>query len=425
MKLGGIKNFPHATTCSLLATLYEAQGQLLYNFFKGVIMPKLCISCSKADPIKRLINEKGKKILKCKICGTRSVNAMDCRNNRLKQLFKALIRYHFSERDYNTHWGGGEIESLFLRENPILNYSDHFNKEALYETVFVLVDKIYEEYERGITLFAGYGEYGKPNMLLEAIKSNNDDRLNSIASDLSKKNHFLLTDRGLNLIQEHIPLLESSFPQGEQFYRARIGYEQKGIPGAGWGEEWHFKPYKGSDIGAPPPLKATPGRMNRDGISFLYLATDLETVIAEIRPHPSHIISICMFTSKVELRIADFNSIDIYDYYLSDKKLDDFFLLKSINTLFSLPVPPDQRYSYSITQFLSDVLRILNFDGIAYRSSVGPGSNLTIFDPDKFEYIPGSARVVRAEQVSYTFKELPVMTDGEDYTVFKDGKWVY
>ena len=44
------------------------------------------------------------------------------------------------------------------------------------------------------------------------------------------------------------------------------------------------QPFLGDQIGAPPPLAATAGRLNRVGVSFLYLATDKLTAAAEVGP---------------------------------------------------------------------------------------------------------------------------------------------
>lgn len=179
------------------------------------------------------------------------------------------------------------------------------------------------------------------------------------------------------------------------------------------------------EIGAPPPLKATAGRMNRDGVSFLYLASEQNTAVAEVRPHPGQIVSIGKFTTNCELIIADFNAIEIYDYFLNDKLLDAFSLLKSIDVSFSMPIPPDQRHNYSLTQFLSDLLRTLNFDGIAYRSSIGSGFNVTIFDPEKFQYVPGSEGVVKIEKLNYSWATLQTVSMDEEYMMYKDGKAIY
>ena len=44
---------------------------------------------------------------------------------------------------------------------------------------------------------------------------------------------------------------------------------------------------KGSD--APPKGTASPGRINPDGISYLYAANDIQTAVLEVRPIPTSI----------------------------------------------------------------------------------------------------------------------------------------
>jgi RES domain-containing protein len=82
----------------------------------------------------------------------------------------------------------------------------------------------------------------------------------------------------------------------------------------------------GNEIGAPPPTIATPGRLNRSGVSFLYLSTDETTAAAEVRPHPGHRVSIAAFRSLKEIRLADFGAIDVADFSASDATLALFHL---------------------------------------------------------------------------------------------------
>jgi hypothetical protein len=182
--------------------------------------------------------------------------------------------------------------------------------------------------------------------------------------------------------------------EGKQFYRARKGYDSKKHPSRGISAEPHYSPYSGTQIGAPSPLLVGTGRMNRPGISFLYLASNRETAIAEIRPHPGEYISVGQFKATRELKVADFSNIDIYN---------------------SAKISPDNRNDYAITQFFSDVARQLGYDGLSFISSVGKGVNLTIFDPDLFEYVCGSAEILSVEGLYYQFKDLPKVSSDEEY----------
>ena len=58
-------------------------------------------------------------------------------------------------------------------------------------------------------------------------------------------------------------------------------------------------------MGAPPAHKTTEGRVNPRGISYLYLATNLKTAVAEIRPWIDAKISVGEFVTVRPLTIID------------------------------------------------------------------------------------------------------------------------
>jgi len=161
--------------------------------------------------------------------------------------------------------------------------------------------------------------------------------------------------------------------------------------------------------------------MNRQGVAFLYMATDEATAIAETRPHPGHFCSVGEFKAIEGLRIADLSAIDVTQFAASDKRLDDFHFLKTLDNLFSMPITPEGRSSFHFTQLLADCFRQLGFDAIRYRSSVGGGSNLVAFDPTKFSFVPGSARVVKVSSLFYEYDSMQVMGDESEYMTRLDG----
>ncbi|WP_369436234.1 RES family NAD+ phosphorylase [Lysinibacillus fusiformis] len=88
----------------------------------------------------------------------------------------------------------------------------------------------------------------------------------------------------------------------KDLYRARIGYDKKVFnydiettriiaPE----EREFFVPFTDEKISSPPPPLAQPARLSRAGISYVYLASNKNTAIAEIRPHPGHTISVGNF----------------------------------------------------------------------------------------------------------------------------------
>ena len=60
-------------------------------------------------------------------------------------------------------------------------------------------------------------------------------------------------------------------------------------------------------------------------------------------------------------------------------------------------------------------MRKLEFDGILFKSSVGSGKNLVVFDPQNFEWITGSGHVYKITKVEYSMDSCLVFDEKEDY----------
>jgi hypothetical protein len=117
-------------------------------------------------------------------------------------------------------------------------------------------------------------------MPLSSLKIDFSYNLKRLANDLKIKNHFLFEGQWISYLKEYSDKIESNIKSESTYYRARIGFEKKAIPVlSDWEPEPHYKPFAEENIGAPPPFVASSGRMNRAGVSFLYLASDPETAL--------------------------------------------------------------------------------------------------------------------------------------------------
>ena len=134
-------------------------------------MSRVCVNCIKEAHLKKLVEEEGD-IGNCTSCGTQA-QSIDTRYNRFFQLIKALIRFHYSEWDYNTHWGGDSYHSLFYGEDNILFFESKAQSADSYEDMLlpIIESPVYEDYDKGVTVFAGYMEDGTPAGILRSIKS--------------------------------------------------------------------------------------------------------------------------------------------------------------------------------------------------------------------------------------------------------------
>lgn len=71
-----------------------------------------------------------------------------------------------------------------------------------------------------------------------------------------------------------------------------------------------------------------------------------------------------------------------------------------------MPIPPEYRGNYNVTQFISDIIRNLGYDGIAFNSSISKGYNLVIFDPNNFRFMEESGELLKVTALKYESKPL-------------------
>jgi len=378
-------------------------------------MATLCTRCSRDPDLVSLIEEAGAVVAQCSVCKSNEVVALDAEDQQLIATIRALIRKYFNEWEYNTHWGGDGLGALFQRENPILNYDAGWLPIDIEEATLPAVEEGYETATLPISLFAGYYD-GEQNMLLESLIHGDEERFDSLLRRTRRENPYLIEPEVKSLLEPHLSVLRREIPAGIVVHRARIGFAERNYqvferPG----DAWFYLPFEGRALGAAPPVAAASGRMNRAGVSFLYAASNQETALSEVRPHPGHVVSVGEFRSSRDLVVADFNQVSIRNFSSSDERLVDYWFLLSIDRLFSVPLPPEERQSYVLSQLFADVIRQLGFDGVSFHSSIGIGLNYAFFDASGFDYVVDSAQVLQVASLKYVNRPLKklVQTDGD------------
>lgn len=277
---------------------------------------------------------------------------------------------------------------------------------------------VYEDYDKGVSVFSGYNQYGYQNMPLSSIKSTLDYSLVEISNKLKTENYFELESKIKSVLNDYITIAEKHYPVNSHFYRARIGVEdKKRYLGLGFESEEHFKPFCSDKIGAPPPYLASAGRINRPGVSFFYCATDKYTAISEVRPHPGDNVSIGKFILKNNVRLFDLSDTQLIHFYKSDESLEQYIPFHTLTVLINKVVPPSERQHYSVTQLIADCIRQLGFEGIVFSSSVGEGNNIVIFNDAVLEYTEDEQDVVEVNEVRYEYNSVTLI--GEDDGLYR------
>jgi hypothetical protein len=220
----------------------------------------------------------------------------------------------------------------------------------------------------------------------------------NIEDDLQANNFYNVFPRFDHF--DKLNILTEIIEPGQVFYRARIGYNSE----EGYCDDLERKfnfPYVKDEMLAPPPMLCTPGRLNRNGVSHLYLADDLDTAIAEIKPIPGNICSYAKIKNKNELKMIDLKRDTINSNYLT-LGYNSYYFYYTISKRLSEPLEPQKQNRYLITQYLSDIIRNNKFDGIIYDSAMTFGINYLFFENGNAQIIKNSKNMVKITKVSFS-----------------------
>jgi RES domain-containing protein len=180
--------------------------------------------------------------------------------------------------------------------------------------------------------------------------------------------------------EENFNLAAVTLPAEILLYRARRGCNV--------GRYGEYSPYRGADIGAPPPgAVKKAGRANEVGEAVLYRADDELTTVAECRPPRGYLVSVCSLALRRNARILDLTASPVpVNSFTSDSLLYDCEvreLLVAFGEEMSRPLERDDDVSHYVpSQRLAHYVRDANYAGLRYPSALNPeGKNLVFFDP--------------------------------------------
>lgn len=223
--------------------------------------------------------------------------------------------------------------------------------------------------------------------------------LNKFADIIKHESRYVLqepyksfVDSIMNYIQEHF---SAQIPANSIFYRARINdvdFENR---------KEEEQPFPSDEMGIPPHYIAQAGRINPEGIPYLYCSDEIDTAGSELRPWKGAHLTIGEVQVNKNILIADLTlecSDDDTDWYLF---FDDF------SRMFSIQWPSELKLNYLVTQFFAEHLKSKGFRGIKYKSSFNNGgNNYSLFHKEDYSIIQ-----------TYCVETIEV-----DYCFFKKGK---
>lgn len=165
----------------------------------------------------------------------------------------------------------------------------------------------------------------------------------------------------------------------------------------------------------PRPRRGTEGRANPKGIPYLYLADDRDTAMAEVRPWVGASVSVAQFRVARDLRVLHVATeqktkgrgiwISFEGRVEPSPPEREEAVWRAIDTAFAQPIERgDDSADYVPTQVIAEWFRHRGFDGIVYRSGLGPGRNVALFDLDAAR--PLNGLLFSPRSVTFEFDEI-------------------
>ena len=189
-----------------------------------------------------------------------------------------------------------------------------------------------------------------------------------------------------------------------EFFRARKGDWKTGICNERMNKEFNKAP---EDI-------VSDGRGNAKGISYLYVATDEDTAISEIRPMVGDVITIATVKIPADSlkRIFSFEMLEQYEIHMSNQLIKDTVaknLMYIINREMSKKI--DNSLDYLPLQFIIEYLKVLGYSSFAFKSSRSTGFNYIFFPETKIEVL--NTKVIEVYDIGYTYKTKEILIPEE------------
>ena len=225
--------------------------------------------------------------------------------------------------------------------------------------------------------------------------------------EVKNSTRFIYSDKVNNLlsaIKDSLSGRSKSFPEGTVMFRSQLGYAENYL------EDWIE--ITGHPVERMKPIsgEATEGRANSKGIPVLYLSSDENTSMAELRPQVSQVISCGQFSTNRTLKLVDCcsaknNYTRLQLVFGNPKAKEEWIdgIWFQINEVFSQPVVNEpNNAAYIPTQILSELFKHSGFDGLFWKSHLASGYNYILFQPAYADMI--NCKLNTTKSVNYNFE---------------------
>jgi hypothetical protein len=234
------------------------------------------------------------------------------------------------------------------------------------------------------------------------------------AQAVTRKSRYIQDDEVrafLAAIMETSADRKDSIEKSSILFRAQRGYSWR-TENQGQDEEFEIPDAYGPERMRPNAEFVVDGRVNPRGIPCLYLASTMETAMAEVRPWVGSYVSLAQFKVMRDVAVVDCTKDKrMFPNWLLNQNKQEISAEKreqiawgDIAHALSRPVTPDEPVTeYVPTQILAEAFRAHGYDGLVYNSLLGEGLNIALFDCDAAELI--NCGLYETNAVSFKFDQ--------------------
>jgi hypothetical protein len=258
---------------------------------------------------------------------------------------------------------------------------------------------LHEQIQKDWSLFADSISLAKRREILENIccgRISLDDkyapRIEQVLDRITQWNEFREELKHINrYFPEKLPerdalvmllssLIISDDEVPQEIFRARIN--KKG------------NKFSKNEMGRPPNEKALNGRANPLGISYLYAASDTSTAISEVQPYKGETVTVVKIKINDIKTLADLRNPrkTVSPFELDEDGLVSLYkeipYLVTLGEELSKPIVPfEADLEYLSSQYLCELIKSNGYSGVLYKSSLGNGYNIALFDEIDIEFV--------------------------------------
>ncbi len=347
-----------------------------------------CINCFTSSYLTNII-QSNKEVGDCNFCGTTNTSVYS--SKWLLPFFRNIFTLYKVDGESTTSLWDSINEDFEIIEKSCLASS-----EDLFKSI------VADEYSEFSDVFENNVSFRSKDLL--DLKSNEiHTTWDKFKEEIKYENRFHISkDKLIDLEQLKLYFNNEAFikniKKGVSFYRCRISNKNG---------------FKNEEMWNPDREFASSGRANPKGISYLYLGSSVETTLYETRASLFDYVSVGEFRLKEEIKLLDLRNpeYDIIPWSESDSDSDSVELfiiyasfIKTLQEEISLPIrKQDKELDYIPTQYISEFIKSLGFDGVEYQSSLNAeGHNIAIFNPKKFECIGTKTYDITSMKLEYS-----------------------